>query len=374
MKSKALVTGAALLALCATAFAPLCVQAKEYILTGVKPNRLVLIDPAKRAITRIYTIPGGGSPAGIVTSPDGKTAYVTTNHTGSLVGIDLDSGKEVFHADFSDGDFSDVSSGALRVRSFYGLEISPDGKELFVSESPVRLLRDEYKVEDTRIAVYRTDGGLAAEPVRLLPLPRRTTNIMMSTDGTKLYANSWDLYTLDPKDGKVLKVDKILNWDRKNFAPAGVFNVWNQFEQAHMFVTPYYTARTDPGSGNPPTPRTGLLTLDLKTGDIHMNEFEDFSAIMFSSVLSPVHRNEVYSTFKTLTKSDIEKNILIKRVTLPRPYYCINISADGREVYVAGAGNDIGVYSTGTLKRIGEIKMPGGADMAGAWIRMVERP
>jgi quinohemoprotein amine dehydrogenase beta subunit len=359
------------------AFLPSGATAKEYILTGIKPNTLVLVDPAARKVARSYPLPGGGSPLGIVTSPDGKVAYTATNHWGSLIGIDLDSGRQVFGANFtqSENDFTaDGPAPQIRVRSVFGLEISPDGKELFVTEAPVRLRSDEYEVMDTRIAVYRSDAGLDAKPVRFLPVPRRTTNIMLSADGTKLYANSWDLYTLDAKDGKVLKVDKILNWDRPGFAPPDLFNVWNQFEQAKVFVSPYYANRTDLDPSNPAASRVGMLSLDLKTGAVRLAEFENFSTVMFSSVVNPVRRNEVFSVFKTLTKSDLDKNQVIKRINLPHAYYCINISGDGREVYLAGAGGDIAVYSTDTLKLLGHIEMPGGADMGGSWVRMVERP
>jgi quinohemoprotein amine dehydrogenase beta subunit len=363
MKTKAVT--ALFLALCALALDPASAPAKEYILTAVKPNTLVLADPAARKVERSYQIPGPGAPLGIVPSPDGKVAYVITNHWGSLVGIDLDNGAEVFHADLSDGD--------VRARNMFGLEISPDGKELFVMRSPVRLGLGEYEVQDVGVAVYRTDAGMNAKPVRILPVPRRTTSLLMSPDGTKLYAVSWDIHTIDPKDGKVLKVDKVANWDRPNFAAPDVFGVWGQYEQAKVFVNPYFVTRTDLDPKDPAASRTGMLTLDLATGALAMHEFEDSSAIMFSSVVNPVRPNETFSVYGTLTKTDLTTNKLIKRVPLPHTHYCLNISGDGKEVYVAGTMGDIGVYSTETLERIGEIQMPGGNDMGGTWIRMVQR-
>jgi len=362
MKSKSL--AAALVCLCVLAL-PATASAKEFILTSVKPNTLVLVDAAARKVERSYALAGDGSPLGIVTSPDGKIAYVVTNHWGSLIGIDLDSGQEVFHADFSHDD--------LRVRNMFGLEISPDGKELFVMQSPVRLGQGEYEVKDVGIAVYGTDAGLKATPRRVLPVPRRTTNLLISPDGKRLYAVGWDVLTLDPADGKVLKVDKVLNWDRPDQAPPDLFGVWIQYEQAGIFANPYYTTRAGADPKDPAAARTGMLVLDLATGKFTMSEFEDTSAIMFSSVVNPVRRNEAFSIYNTLTKTDIESNRLIKRVTLPHTNYCLNISGDGKEVYTAGTMGDIGIYSSETLERIGQIDLPGGNDMAGSWIRMVQR-
>lgn len=339
--------------------------AKEYLLTSVKPNTLVLVDPAERKVVRTYSIAGAGPIMGIAPSPDGKIAYAVTNRWESLVGIDLDTGKEVFHADFSNPE--------LRVKNMFGFEISHDGKELFVMQSPVRLLPSEYQVQDARIAVYRTDSGLEAQPTRFLPVPRRTTHLLLSDDDKKLYAVSWDLYTLDPQDGKVLDVYKLLNWSRPNYAPPDVFGVWSQFEQAHVFINPYFASRTDVDPKDPAANKTGMLTLDLKTGEIRMNDFENSSVVIFSSVVNPVRRNEAYSVYTTLSKNDLSANTLVKRVTLPHTYYTVNVSEDGKEVYLGGTMDDVAVYSTDTLERIGEIRVPGGADQGITWVRMVHR-
>lgn len=357
--------------------APQALSAKDFLLTSVKPHTLVLVDPAARKVVRTYNLKAEGGIAGIVPSPDGKIAYVTTNHWGSLLGIDLDSGKEVFHADFAaqGGDSFDASAGkpVMRVVNTFGLDISPDGKELVVMESPVILGRAEYKVQDTRIAVYRTDGGLSAEPVRFLPVPRRTTQLLFSGDGSKLYCVSWDLVTIDPKDGKVLDTRKLLNWDRKDATPPDIFGVWNQYEQAAVFINPYFTALTDPEGKKPPLPKTGMLTLDLKTGAVKMADFEDTSVVIFSSVVNPVKRNESFSVYSTLTKTDLDKATLTKRVALPHTYYTVNMSSDGKEVYVGGTMDDIGIYNPDSLKRIGEIRIPGGADQSITWVRVIHR-
>jgi hypothetical protein len=98
----------------------------------------------------------------------------------------LDSCEQVFRADFSSGDF--------RVKVMFGMDVSPDGQELFVFQSPVRLGLGEYEVQDARLAVYDTAGGVGAEPVRLLDAPRRMAIPALSTDGSKLDAGSWDVY------------------------------------------------------------------------------------------------------------------------------------------------------------------------------------
>ncbi|HZA65366.1 MAG TPA: hypothetical protein VE592_00365, partial [Geminicoccaceae bacterium] len=141
------------------------VLAKDYLLTAAKPDKLVMVDPAARKVEKTCDIPDPGTGVlTIVPSPDAGTAYMILNHWESVSGIDLDTCEQVFRADFSSGD--------ERVKATFGMDISPDGSELFVFQSPVRLLPGEYQVQPTRIAVYDTAGGIGAEPIRTFEAPR----------------------------------------------------------------------------------------------------------------------------------------------------------------------------------------------------------
>ncbi|HXH03539.1 MAG TPA: quinohemoprotein amine dehydrogenase subunit beta [Candidatus Competibacteraceae bacterium] len=359
------------LILAALALAAQPALAKDYLLAGTKPNKLHLIDAAARQVVKTLDIPSapGPGPQVIVPSPDGKRAYVVTNRWESVSGLDLDSGKEVFRTNLSRGD--------ERVKVPFGLAISPDGKELYVYESPVKLGLGEYQVQDTRIAVFDTAAGLDARPVRSFKAPRRIIMLMTSADGQLLYGLGWDLYAFDPKSGELKETLPIRNWQRPNYAEPDVLDAWPQFEQSGIFSTPYFAARTDKDPSDPEAYKVGILTLDLKTGDFAYKDFENLAVVIFSSVVNPVKPREIYAVYTQLSKIDLgagpETGALLKRIDLPHTYYAINISADGQELYVGGAMNDIGVYSTQTLERIGEIKLPGGGDQALASLRVVRR-
>lgn len=343
--------------------APAMVEAKDYILTGIRPNALVLVDPAARKVERVYQIPGDGAPYAIATSPDGKVAYVMTNHVGSISGIDLDSGKQVFRADFSTDD--------VRVRATFGMDISPDGKELFVYHNPVKLGLDEYVVQDPYIAVYNTDDGLNAKPARTFPAPRRVMAIYMSTDGSKLYVLSWDIHVYDTKTGKLINKIKKYNWERENYIPPDTLNVWNATELSGIMAMPYFSVRTDLSADDPAAYVMGMATLDLSTGEWVMDDYEAFEVIIFSTVVNPARRNEVYGVYTTLSKIDINADKLIKRVDLPHTYYDVNVSRDGAELYTGGTLNDISIHSTETLDKIGTIELPGA--MSISMMRIIER-
>jgi quinohemoprotein amine dehydrogenase beta subunit len=340
--------------------------AKDYLLTGGKPDKLILVDPAARKVEKIITVPDAGT--GILTivpAPDGQRAYVIANHWESAIGLDLNSGEQVFRADFSSGD--------ERVKATFAMTISPDGKELFVFQSPVRLLAGEYQVQPTRIAVYDTAAGVGAAPIRTFEAPRRTAILAMAADGSKLYALSWDLYILDPQTGAETGRHRLRTWERANYSPPDVLDVWPQWDATGIFSTPYFAVRTDLDPADPAAYKTGLATLDLASGDFQLKDFEDTSAIIFSSVINPARPDEAYGVYTTLSKIDRAKGELVERIDLDHTYYTINVSSDGKELYVGGTMSDIGVYDTQTFEKLDRIDMPDGADQALSSLRLIQR-
>lgn len=339
--------------------------ADDYLVVGSKPNTLFVVNATQRKVVHQFTIPGPGSPYSISVSPDGKRAYVETNHWGAISGIDLETGQQIFRTEYSTPD--------ERVFGIGGIALSRDGTEIFAQQSPTRMLPSEYQVEPTRVAVYRADGGLAAKPVRSFEIPRRVALLVPSVDSKILYAFGWDLYALDPQDGHILKTEKINHWDRANASKPDILDFWPDFEQSGMLTTPYFYARTDVAPGQPGSAKTGLLTLDLRTGTMAMKDFEDTSALIFSSVANPKKPSEVYGVYTTLSKIDTSAGKLEKRIDLDHTYYAINVSSDGAEIYTGGTMSDIGVYATSDFHRLGDIKLPGGADMAVSSMRIFQR-
>ena len=341
-------------------------DAKDYLLTGVKPDKLVLVDPAARKVERVYDIPEAGpGPVTIAPSPDGKVAYVLANRWESISGIDLESGEEVFRADLSGGD--------ERVKAIFGMDVSPDGSRLAVFESPVHLGLGEYEVKPTRISFYDTSAGKGAKRLRSIPAPRQITILMYSKDGTKLYGMGRALYVIDPANGNVITEHKTQAWERENFYPPDVLDVWSQWEQADIFSTPYYTARSDMDLADPAAYWTGVLTLDLESGEFKIKEVENTDIFYFSSVVSPTNPNLVYGVYNNLAKLDVGQGKSLGRADLDHSYYDINISSDGKEVYIGGTMSDIAVYDADTLEKLGQIDMPGGNNMGISTLRVIQR-
>ena len=64
---------------------------------------------------------------------------------------------------------------------------------------------------------------------------------------------------------------------------------------------------------------------------------------------------------------------MVGRVDLDHTYYVINVSGDGKRIYVGGTMNDISAYSTDTLEKLGAIDIPGGNDIVLASLRVIQR-
>lgn len=363
-----LMTGALAAAALVLAAGATPAEAKPYLVTAMRPGMLVLVDVEARKVAKTIPLPNtspGNGPASIVTSKDGRIAYVLHNRWESVSGIDLDSGKEVFRANLSSGD--------LRGKSTMGIDVSPDGRELAVFVAPVKILKNEYQVQDTHIAFYDTSAGLDAQPVRKIPAPRRTTLVAWAPDGKRLYAMSWDILSLDPKDGKVLKTHKVRNWGRRGIGEPDSLTMWPHWEQAGVYAFPYFVARTDRPPTAPDSMKAGIYLLDLAADKTTYKEFENASVVLFSSVMNPVRRDEVYSVYTQLTKTDMKRGKLMKRIDLDQTFYNINVSSDGKELYIGGAGGSIQVFDTATLDRLAVIPMPGDGDLSVSSMRVVNR-
>lgn len=339
--------------------------AKDYLITAARPNLVMKIDAENREVESTCEIPDtsmGNSPGALVASQDGKYVYVIHNRWETVSGIEFSSCNEVFRAE--------LSSPGIRAKAPYAIDLNSDGSELAVYVNPTLMKSSEYEVLDPYIAIYDTDSGIDAQPVRKLNhVPRRVTSVIYSTDSSKLYAFSWDMLILDPKTGKKIGSHPWRSWEREGFGEPDTLAIWPQFEQAQEYATPYYIAHTDK-DGNE-TLKAGVWALDLENDTVRFTEFEEASVVLFSSVINPVRRNEAYTVYTQLTKTNLDTGEIMKRIDLDHTYYNVNVSSDGSELYVGGTVDDIAVYDSVTLEKKGKIMIPGGGDQVLTSLRVV---
>lgn len=332
----------------------------DLLVTGAKPDRLFIIDAATRTVRTEHHIAGtNGQIFTIVMSPDQRIAYLLVDRMERILGIDLASGKEVFRAD--------LSGPGERVKDFFALAVTPDGKELIAYELPTLLKSSEYVVEEPRFAVFSTGAGLEAKPLRSYPAPRRIHMLLARPNGQSFYAVGFDLYEYDVKTGKLLGTRGIQKWAMEDHSQPDLLAFWPVTEPTGVFTSPVYS---DKKKGAETVPMTALMSLNLKSGDLSYADFEPLSALIFSTVLSPDGRH-AYGVYTTLTSVDIAGHRLEKRVPLDHTFYAVNVASDGHEIYLGGTNCDVGFYDAASLEKKAILKLPGCSDQALSTLRVI---
>jgi DNA-binding beta-propeller fold protein YncE len=101
----------------------------------------------------------------------------------------------------------------------------------------------------------------------------------------------------------------------------------------------------------------GLLLVDQRSGDIRDVVIKGEPALAYSVVLSP-DRKKAYGVMDDLTVIDLGKRRYVASVPNKQgTSYGVNVSSDGRKIYVGGGGSTVTIYDAKTLKPIKVLQM-----------------
>ncbi len=339
------------------------VAAKDYLLAPARPDKLVIVDAEEMTVDKVITLQDAGpTPMIPVVDAAGEFAYVTVNKSESIVKVNLTTGETVARRD--------LSTKGVQVKTMFGMDLAPDGSKLVVFETPMKKHLSHFEVLPTRMSLIDT-GTL--ETIKTFEVPRQITVVMFSTDGSKVYGLGRSMHVFDVATGEHVDDYPIQDWKTDaGYYPSDVLDAWSQFETSDMLVTPFYTARSDMSPEDPEAYRTGLLTMDLRSGEMEMRDVRTLDVFYFSTAANP-DRTRAYGAYNVLESFDLETGEPIKRVPLPHSYYSVNVSSDGQTVWLGGALSDLAAYDAETLEKKGQVDMPGGAAMSLASIRIFQR-
>lgn len=316
----------------------------EYLIVTNYPNNLHVVDVASDTVYKSCRMPDAFGPGTAMMAPDNRTAYVLNNHYADLYGIDLDTCQATFHANLS-------SVPGEVARSMYSFAISPDGKEIYATVNPTQRLNDHYVVKPPRLEVFNTGDGLNAKPVRSFPMPRQVYLMRAGDDGS-LYVAGPDIYKMDVKTGKYEVALPLRNWNRPGYSAPDVLYFWPHQSARHEFSMLYTIAKFTDEKQDPDTAELlyGYLSIDLKTGKSHTQEFADLTELYFTGLRSPKDPNQMYGVLNRLARYDIEQRKLIKAANLDHTYYCVAFDRAGDKLYLGGTFNDLAVFDPDTLE------------------------
>ncbi len=326
----------------------------EYMVVANYPNQLHVLDLATDSVYKTCDMPDRFGPGALQVAPDKKTVFILNNGYEDIYGVDMDSCEVKFHARMA-------LSSKERTKSIYAFALSYDGKELYAVQNPTLMERDQYKVQPTRLAVYSTDDGLDAKPIRTLPSPRIVTAMQVGKDGG-LYMAGADIYKMDVKTGAYEVAVPSRNWQRERYVQPDVLNVWAVQTPTKDFTILYTTARFQEGSEDLDTADWlyGYFNINLESGATETKDFGPITELYFTGTRSPKDPNIMYGVLNRLAKYDIEKQTLLKAAELDHSYYCVTVNQSGSKVYLAGTHNHVAVFDADTLERLNTIELPGG--------------
>ena len=337
---------------------------REYLLTVTRPHHLQVIDMASNTVLRTCELPGRMGPGSLAPAPNGRTVYVLIDGWENVFGINVETCGVEFSAIQSEGD--------IRTKSFGSMAVSPDGQELYTVQNRVRWHPDHAEVLEPQLAVYRTADGENAQPVRTFPVDRRITTMAATRTG-KVVMGGADIKEIDPRTGEIRTLAALQNWDRPSWGTPDAFSMFSLGEQANEYLLPYTVGQFKDGGKDPKTAEWwwGMTRVDLATGKFEQTEFTPLEVVIFNFVSDPKDRNTVYGVFNTLSKYDVKNKKMIKRVGIDHSHYNINISSDGKRLYLGGTANDIAVHDAGTLEKTGTIELSGA--MGASDLRVLKR-
>jgi hypothetical protein len=75
---------------------------------------------------------------------------------------------------------------------------------------------------------------------------------------------------------------------------------------------------------------------------------------------SPKDPNLMFTVLHRFVKYDIAQEKLLKAAPLDHTYYCVTLNKAGNKAYLTGTLNDVAIFDTDKMERIGNVKLPGG--------------
>lgn len=287
-----------------------------------------VIDGERDAIVADIPIRGATREVGLTS--DRKFLYVATNR--HLVHkVDLAGNRVVETADISNDGWD---------RFMFGFALDPDGKTAYGAFMSRRTDGGEVVVGKPVVAQFELATG---KVIRSVEVPWGVAHLVSVKGGAAIYAFGQDLYKIDTTGAELRLVETVPMFDKgMNILP-----FWDYaFDNGGVASINYYTEKY-----------MGLLLVDQRSGDIRDVVIKGEPALAYSVVLSP-DRKKAYGVMDDLTVIDLAKRRYVASVPNKQgTSYGVNVSSDGRKIYVGGGGSTVTIYDAKTLKPIKVLQM-----------------
>jgi DNA-binding beta-propeller fold protein YncE len=287
-----------------------------------------VIDGDTDAIVADIPIKGATREASL--GADRKFLWVSTNR--HLVHkVDLAENRVVATVDVSNAGWD---------RVMFGFVVNADGRTGYGGFMSRRT--DKGDVVIGKPVVAQVDLG-TGELLRSVEVPWGVAHLVSVQGGRTIYAFGQDLYKIDTTGAELRVSETVPMFDKgMNILP-----FWDYaFDNGGVASMNYYTEK-----------HMGLLLVDQQSGAVNDVVLKGEPALAYSVVLAP-DRKKAYAVMDDLTVIDLVKKTYAASVPVNEgTSYGVNVSSDGKKVYVAGGGSTLTVYDAATLRPLKVLQM-----------------
>ena len=263
-------------------------------------------------------------------SADNKFLYATAKRH-LIHKIDLAENRVVSTIDVGDKDWD---------RFIYGFDLAPDGKSAFVNLLSRTTENGEAVVAAPRLAQIDLENGRI---LRSIEVPWGSASLVSVKNSTIIYVIGKDIVKVDVS-GEEMKIIGSYPMFEKNW---NILPLWdNTRENGGVFMVNYYTPEL-----------MGLVSVDTSSGEIIDTPLEGVPVFAYSVMRSP-DKKKVYAVMDELIVIDLETRSYEAIVPVPGgTNYAVNVSSDGKKIYVSGGGSTTTVYDAKSLKPVKVLQM-----------------
>lgn len=277
----------------------------------------------------VATIPVKGWSRSAALTSDKKTLYVLANRH-LIHKIDLATNQRVGTADVNQDGWDHF---------IFGFCMANDDKTGYAGMISRKTDGGDVVIGTPVVAQIDLDTG---KILRTVEVPWGVASLARVKDGTWVYAIGKDLYKIDAS-GADMKISETVPYFEKKY---NMLPFWDYtWENGGVWSSPYYTPEL-----------MGLMTID-GSGQIVDVPLKGDPVFAYSAILSP-DRKLAYTTMDDLTVIDMAKKTYKTSTPLPEgTSYGINVSSDGKKIYIGAGGATLMVYDAATLKVMKTLQM-----------------
>jgi len=225
-------------------------------------------------------------------------------------------------------------------RFIYGFDLAPDGKSAFVNLLSRTTRKGEAVVVPPMLAqIDLADGRI----MRSIEVPWGSASLVSVKNSTNIYVIGKDIVKVDVTAEKMKVIGAYPMFEKKwNILPLWDYTI----ENGGVFMVNYYTPEL-----------MGLVSIDTHSGEIIDTPLEGAPVFAYTVMLSP-DKKKVYAVMDELTVIDLETRTYEHVIPIPGgTHYAVNVSSDGRKIYVSGGGATTTIFDAENLKLIKVLQM-----------------